>query len=99
MTKARDDKRIGLPVPYDPSRLVNTFWDIGVNDENCIWFHQTDGVRHRLIPNSSEGLPALHSDDRKALSFAVPPTQPPVARLQADANGDGHLQFGHATDA
>ena len=48
-TKARDQKRIGLPLPYDPSRPVNTFWDIGMDDENCIWFHQTDGVRHRLI--------------------------------------------------
>ena len=60
LTKARDEKRIGLPVPYDPSRLVNTFWDIGMNDENCIWFHQTDGVRHRLIGlyrNSGEGQP------------------------------------------
>jgi hypothetical protein len=60
MTKARDDKRIGLPVPYDPSRLVNTFWDIGMDDENCIWFHQTDGVRHRLIDfykNTDEVLP------------------------------------------
>lgn len=34
MTKARDDKRIGLPLPYDPSRPVNTFWDIGMDDEN-----------------------------------------------------------------
>lgn len=60
MTKARDEKRIGLPLPYDPSRPVNTFWDIGMDDENCIWFHQTDGVRHRLIDfykNSGEGLP------------------------------------------
>jgi hypothetical protein len=38
MTKARDEKRIGLPVPYDPTRLVHTFWDIGMDDENCIWF-------------------------------------------------------------
>jgi hypothetical protein len=60
LTKARIDKRIGLPMPYDPSRPVNTFWDIGMDDENCIWFHQTDGVRHRLIDfyaNSGEGLP------------------------------------------
>jgi hypothetical protein len=31
-----------------------------MDDENCIWFHQTDGVRHRLIDfhrNSGEGLP------------------------------------------
>jgi hypothetical protein len=59
LTKARDEKRIGLPVPYDPTRLVHTFWDIGMDDENCIRFHQTDGVRHRLIDfsqKSSEGL-------------------------------------------
>jgi hypothetical protein len=31
-----------------------------MDDENCIWFHQTDGVRHRLIDsyrNSGEGVP------------------------------------------
>ena len=49
LTKARDEKRIGLLLPFDPSRPVNTFWDIGMDDKNCIWFHQTDGVRHRLI--------------------------------------------------
>jgi hypothetical protein len=47
MSKARQDGRIGQ-VPYDESRLVNTFWDIG-NDTTSIWFHQTDGVRHRFI--------------------------------------------------
>jgi hypothetical protein len=59
MSKARDDKRIGLPLPYDPSRPVNTFWDIGMDDENCILV-QGDGVRHWLIDfyaNSGEGLP------------------------------------------
>lgn len=35
-------------IPHDDGRLVNTFWDIG-NDTTAIWFHQTDGVRHRLI--------------------------------------------------
>lgn len=60
LTKAREEKRIGLPLPYDPSRPVNTFWDLGMDDETAIWFHQTDGVRHRLIDyyeNSGEGLP------------------------------------------
>jgi hypothetical protein len=36
LSKARDEKRIGLPLPYDPSRPVN-FWDIGMDDENCIY--------------------------------------------------------------
>ena len=47
LTKARDDKRIGLPVPYDPGERP-FFCDIGMDDENCIWFYQGDGVRHRL---------------------------------------------------
>lgn len=48
LARARRDGRIGQPMPFDPSRRVNTAWDIG---ENCtaIWFHQTDGMRHRFI--------------------------------------------------
>jgi hypothetical protein len=48
LTKARAEGRIGQLVPFDPSRPVNTFWDIG-EDCTSIWFHQTDGVRHRFI--------------------------------------------------
>lgn len=58
LTKARVDGRIGLALPHDPTRRVNTFWDIG-EDCTAIWFHQTDGVRHRLIDyyeNYGEGL-------------------------------------------
>lgn len=47
MSKARIDGRIAQ-IPFDEGRLVNTFWDIG-NDTTSIWFHQTDGVRHRFI--------------------------------------------------
>lgn len=47
MSKARLDGRI-TRLHHDEMRLVNTFWDIG-NDTTSIWFHQTDGVRHRLI--------------------------------------------------
>lgn len=47
MSKMRLDGRIGH-LPFDESKVVNTFWDIG-NDTTAIWFHQTDGVRHRLI--------------------------------------------------
>lgn len=48
ISRARRDERIGRPIPFDPSRGVNTFWDIG-EDCTSIWFHQTDGVRHRFI--------------------------------------------------
>jgi len=57
MTKARLDGRI-CHLPHDEGRLVNTGWDIG-NDTTAIWFHQTDGVRHRLIDyyeNSDESI-------------------------------------------
>lgn len=49
MSQARIDKRIGHAVPYDPTRPVNTFCDLGVANNNAIWFHQSDGVRHRFI--------------------------------------------------
>lgn len=48
ISRARAEKRIGFPVPFDPTRNVNTTWDIG-EDCTAIWWHQTDGVRHRLI--------------------------------------------------
>ncbi len=59
MSQARLDGRIGA-VPHDPNYSVNTFWDIGMDDQNVIWFHQYDGLRHRLIDyhsNSGESLP------------------------------------------
>lgn len=48
ISRAREDKRIGLPVPYDNTRRVNTMWDIG-EDCTAIIFYQTDGVRFRVI--------------------------------------------------
>jgi hypothetical protein len=38
---------------------VDTFWDLGVNDDMCIWFRQKVGPEHRFIDyysNSGEGL-------------------------------------------
>ncbi len=58
MSKMRLDGRICTKL-FNSAQPVNTFWDIGVNDETAIWFHQTDGVRHRLIhyyENSGEGI-------------------------------------------
>lgn len=47
-------------VPHEPSTLVHTFWDIGVNDDNVIWFIQQVGREYRIInyyENHGEGLP------------------------------------------
>jgi hypothetical protein len=58
LNKARQEKRIGQPVPHDPSRLVNTLWDIG-RGVTAIWFHQSDGVRHRQIDYYEEEAGSL----------------------------------------
>lgn len=44
----RSEGRIAR-VPYDRSVPVNTFWDLGQNDLNAIWFHQLVGVSHHFI--------------------------------------------------
>lgn len=57
MSNARLNGRI-CHLPHDEGRMVNTGWDIG-NDTTAVWFHQTDGVRHRLIDyyeNSDESI-------------------------------------------
>jgi hypothetical protein len=45
---ARKQGRIAR-VPLDPSMPVNTFWDIGANDETAIWLHQEHRGIHRFV--------------------------------------------------
>jgi len=47
-------------VPYDPSKPVHTFWDLGIGDSTAIWFAQVVGFEYRLIDYleaSGNGLP------------------------------------------
>lgn len=57
MKKVRREGRIcRVPIERAP---VDTFWDLGVNDDMCIWFRQKIGPEHRFIDyysNSGEGL-------------------------------------------
>lgn len=48
LTAARREGRITV-VPYDPRVPVNTFWDIGNDDDTPIWFHQRVGLRDHWI--------------------------------------------------
>lgn len=51
-------KRIGN-FPLDPTRPVNTFWDLGHNDETAIWLEQDNGQQPTFIgyyENSGEGI-------------------------------------------
>jgi len=46
-------------VPHQPGAAVNTFWDVGRNDNTAIWFHQRVGREHHLIDyyeHSGEGF-------------------------------------------
>lgn len=36
-------------VPWDASYPVNTYWDLGQGNANCIWFHQKIGTSDRFI--------------------------------------------------
>ena len=59
MGEAEDSSRI-TNVPYDPSVLVDTFWDLGVGDTTVIWFIQQVGKEIRAIDYyemSGVGLP------------------------------------------
>lgn len=43
-------------VPYDCSRPVHTFWDLGHRDKTAIWFVQTIGVEFNLINYYEDSL-------------------------------------------
>lgn len=48
MAAARRQGRI-CDLPHDPSLPVNTFWDLGKNDDTAIWFHQKVGPWENFI--------------------------------------------------
>jgi phage terminase large subunit len=48
MQLAGSQERIGR-VPYEPSVLVSTYWDLGVGDSTAIWFAQHVNNEVRLI--------------------------------------------------
>jgi hypothetical protein len=48
LAKAEKEKRI-TRVPHDPMIPVDTYWDLGLNDVNSIWFIQSFRRRHRIV--------------------------------------------------
>lgn len=53
--QARLEGRI-CKVPYEENLLVDTWWDLGMNDSTSIWFTQTHGAQIRVIDYlSAEG--------------------------------------------
>jgi phage terminase large subunit len=48
LRRAASDNRI-TRVPYDPSKPVHTFWDLGWSDMVSIWCAQTVGMEFRIV--------------------------------------------------
>ena len=48
MRQAREQSRI-CKIPVESGLVVNTFWDLGMNDLMTIWFHQQFGKEHRFV--------------------------------------------------
>lgn len=58
MSMVRKNRQI-TSVPYEPSRFVDTWWDLGMNDSTSIWFFQHVGNEYRFIDyfeDANEGL-------------------------------------------
>lgn len=56
---AYKEGRIGK-VPHEPRIMVDTWWDLGVNDRMSVWFTQSVGQELRLIDfyeNTGQGFP------------------------------------------
>ena len=59
MAKVLQEGRI-CSVPHEPRLPVTTYWDIGYNDNNTIWYVQHHRGEHRIIDYTShvgQGLP------------------------------------------
>lgn len=48
MAKARQEGRIRANLPLAPAVPINTYWDLGKNDNTSIWFHQYVAQEHRF---------------------------------------------------
>lgn len=70
LAQARKEGRIGF-VPYMPGVPVNTFWDIGLNDLNAIWFHQRIGMANNFINylEASGEAPAYYVKEMQDLGY------------------------------
>lgn len=46
-------------VPHDPTRLVDTYWDLGYGDNTSVWFAQSFPFEFRIIDHLSGSLEGL----------------------------------------
>ena len=58
MARLREHRRM-VKIPYEPGIPVNTGWDLGIDDQMVVWFHQRVGLENRIFDyyeNEGEGL-------------------------------------------
>ena len=59
MARVRKDKRLVPLIPVETDIPVNTGWDLGMDDQTAVWFHQRVGHENRIVDyyeNQGEGL-------------------------------------------
>lgn len=49
-----------MKVPYDQSKLVNTYWDLGHSDQTAIWFIQQVGFEYRVLEYYANSHEKVH---------------------------------------
>lgn len=55
-------------IPYDPTRKVDTYWDVAMTDDTCVWFSQLINSQRRWIDCysvSGKGVAAVIADIQK----------------------------------
>ncbi len=75
---AEKQGRIG-DFPHDGNRVVNTAWDIGIDDYTAIWFIQDDGV----IATALDYHETSGQGAEEIVSEALPELQPDPLRISA----------------
>jgi hypothetical protein len=58
ITALRQRKQIG-ELAFETRSVINTYWDLGIDDSTAIWLHQVIAGKHRFVgyyENSGEGI-------------------------------------------
>jgi len=89
LRKLQEDGRL-CSVPYDASKQVDTFWDLGWADNTSIWFAQTVGMEIRVIDFYQNNLQSIqhYADTIRSRGYVLGTCYlPPDARAKQLGTG------------
>lgn len=69
MAKVRQQNRIHAKINLVKAVPVNTFWDIGKNDNTSLWFHQYVALEHRFLKSYEDSGEELEHYVEKLREF------------------------------